>query len=158
MIDFAILAPVPEMHLRSGQPVARDTGYVSFGSQKFELFRTVDQLRGDDPDPVPILIYPSYELAEAKLSFLISWTAWYVGHVQLPEDKRADEPLHRPPTTEETPGDDSSGWAIFWRARDLNMLPEDRHVPISAIQTKKGYWRKNHPPRGPEIVARPEWI
>lgn len=116
----------------------------------------MDRLRGGEK--VPVLIYPSHETAEAKLNFMISWTGWYLGHVESDAEKRADEPDHRPPTTRENKVDDSSGWAIFWRSEDLNMLPEDRHLPISAVQTKKGYWRKNHPPRGPEIVARPEWI
>src|SRR5262249_50503706 len=153
---FAVLAPVPERHLRSGQIVARDTGHVAFGSQKFELFREVDRLRAGEP--VPVIIYPSHEDAEAKMGFMISWTAWYIGHVQSSSEKRSDEPAHRPPTTIGNKGDDSNGWAIFWRARDLNMLPENQHFAISTVQTKKGYWRKDHPPRGPEIVARPSFI
>jgi hypothetical protein len=63
-VDFAILAPVPRVHIESGEGIAQTTGYVSFGSDKWELFREVEQRRaGQD---VPVLIYASHneDLAE----------------------------------------------------------------------------------------------
>ena len=57
--DFSILAPVPLEHLQSGRAIASATGFVAFGSRKWELFRKVDELRGGAR--VPVLIYPSHE-------------------------------------------------------------------------------------------------
>ena len=127
--DFAILAPVPIMHLESGAPIASSKGYVSFGSQKWELFRDVDKLRHSHD--VPVLIYASHETDEAKLSFQVTWSAWYVGHVDDGISKRNDEKNgHRPPTTASNPHDNSSGWALFWRVRDLKPLSADHHHSI----------------------------
>src|SRR5690242_500641 len=79
LIDFALLAPVPEEHLLDGRGVAVTKGFVAFGSRKWELFREIDRLR--DGQDVPVLIYPSHEDVELKLTFVVAWTAWYVGHV-----------------------------------------------------------------------------
>lgn len=58
-VNFAVLGPVPHEHLDAGVEVARDTGYVCFGSQNWDLFANVDNMRkGED---VPVLFYPSYE-------------------------------------------------------------------------------------------------
>ena len=56
-VDFPILAPVPEEHLESGLPVCEESGFVAYGSQKWELFREADRMRAGQP--VPALIYPS---------------------------------------------------------------------------------------------------
>ncbi|MGY3138428.1 hypothetical protein ACVWZM_009110 [Bradyrhizobium sp. USDA 4501] len=53
--DFAILAPVPLEHLQSGADIAHKTGFVAFGSRKWELFRKVDELRGSARVPGPDL-------------------------------------------------------------------------------------------------------
>lgn len=156
--DFALLAPIPAMHLESALAVAQATGFVSFGSQKWELFREVDKLRlGAD---VPVLIYPSHERDEAKVTFRVTWSAWYIGHTDDGLTKREDEKTgHRPPTTFGFPEDNSTGWAIFWRVRDLTPLAPERQCPIKELESfKTEYWRKNAPPRGPEIIARPNFI
>ncbi len=49
-------------------------------------------------------------------------------------------------------------WAVFWRVRDPIELPQDQRLLISAVQTIKGGWRKDAPPRGPELVATPSII
>lgn len=157
MTDFAILAPVPVFHLESGAKVATERGYVSFGSMKWELFREVDQLRGDEN--VPVLIYPSHEYDEAKLTFHVSWSGWYIGHVDDPLGKRSDEKSgHRPPTTA-GPQDNASDWAVFWRVRDLSRLPGEDQLPIKELDSyKSDFSLKNSAPRGPVLVARPSWI
>ena len=158
-VDFAILAPVPLEHLESGIIVAKETGYVSFGSAKWELFRKVDKSRGDQK--VPTLIYPSYEGIAAKLTLTVAWTGWYIGHVVEYSDKLFDEETHRPPTTVKyhPAGDNAAGWAIFWRVEGLEKLPEDETVEIRQLESyTSGSWRRDAPPRGPELVRRPELI
>lgn len=154
--DFAILAPVPLEHLQSGADIARRTGFVAFGSRKWELFRKVDELRRGQP--VPVLIYPSHEDVPAKNSFIVSWTGWYIGCEESGSGKHSQGMIHRPPTTGQYTSDNQGHWAVFWHVRDLSELPSSQRLPISAIQTVKGGWRKGAPPRGPELVATPSTL
>lgn len=151
--DFAILAPVPLEHLQSGRDVAAREGFVAFGSKEWELFRRVDELRHGRT--VPVLLYPSHEDVPAKLSYVVSWFGWYCGHV---ESKGGTHPLdmkHRPPSTGKYVTDNRGHWAVFWHVEGLRELPKDQCLPIRDIGTVKGGWRKDAPPRGPELVALP---
>ena len=151
---FAILAPVPEEHLLTGREVAEAKGYVAFGTKKWELFRRIDEMRGEDP--VPVLIYPSHEDEPGKLHYVVSWFGWYCGHVVSKGGAHPSGMTYRPPSTSKYKGDNSGSWAAFWHVRDLRELPADKRLPISKVGTIKGGWRKDAPPRGPELVALPE--
>src|SRR5262245_31316383 len=72
---FAILAPVPLIHLESAITITSQP-YVSFGSMKSDLFRAIDQARG--ARPVLSLIYPSHNEDRAQLSYKVSWVGWYI--------------------------------------------------------------------------------
>lgn len=154
--DFAILAPVPLEHLQSGAAIARATGFVAFGSRKWELFSKVDELRGDAR--VPVLIYPSDEDVPAKPSFIVSWAGWYVGCEESGSGKHSKGMTHRPPTTGQHTSDNQGHWAVFWHVSDVCVLPTGQRLPISAIQTVKGGWRKAAAPRGPELIAMPSTL
>ena len=52
--EFAIIAPVPLEHLETGESVAESTGFVAFGSMKWELFRDIDHRRGDGDHHLPV--------------------------------------------------------------------------------------------------------
>ncbi|SFP37201.1 hypothetical protein SAMN05216330_10719 [Bradyrhizobium sp. Ghvi] len=154
--DYSILAPVPLEHLLSGAEIASNAGFIAFGSRKWELFRKVDELRGGAP--VPVLIYPSHEDLPAKDSLIVSWVGWYVGCEESSNGKHSMGMTHRPPTTGRYTSDNRGHWAVFWHVRDLHELPATQRLPISAIQTVKGGWRKSAPPRGPELVATPSTL
>jgi hypothetical protein len=154
--DFAILAPVPLEHIQSGIQIAKDTGFVAFGSRKWELFRGLDETRSSQK--VPVLIYASHEDVPAKESFIIRWAGWYLGSEETPNGRHSAGMTHRPPTTGQYETDNQGHWAVFWHVRDLIELPPAQRLPISAVQTIKGGWRKNAPPRGPELVATPTTI
>ena len=156
MNDFALLAPVPLEHIESGQGIAAETGFVAYGSRKFELFREIDQRR--DADPVPVLIYPSHEDDPAKVSFIVSWVGWYIGSEETNTGRHSKGMDHRPPTTGQYPTDNKGHWAVFWHVRQLSPLLAKARFSISKLQTVKGGWRKNAPPRGPELVAVPSFI
>lgn len=143
----AMLAPVPQEHLQSGKEVAQRTGFVAFGTRRWELLRKIDELR--EGAPVPVLIYPSHEDVPAKDS---CWFSWYVGHEQSRGSAHPLDMKHRSPTAE----DDTRDWAAFWHVEGLRELPKEKQLPISKIGTIKGGWRKDAPPRGPELVALPE--
>lgn len=152
-VDFAILAPVPLEHLQSGKDVAVKEGFVAFGSMKWEFFRQVDKLRCSRK--VPVLLYPSHEDVPAKLSYVVAWFGWYTGHVNSVGGGHPLSMKHRPPTTGQYASDNIGHWAVFWHVEGLRDLPKERHLRISEIETVKGGWRKNAPPRGPELVAVP---
>ncbi len=157
-VSFAILAPVPEEHLKSGLDVVAAEEFVAYGSRKWEFFREVDSLRGDEH--VPVLIYPSSEDADVKMSYLIKWTGWYIKHVQSELGAHPNGKKYRPATAEKYAGDRSGYWAVYWHVAGLTKLAEENFKPVSSLksyQTGK-YWKAGHPPRGPEIVARPPWI
>lgn len=107
---------------------------------------------------VPVLIYPSHEDVAAKLSFVVSWLGWYVGCEESGNGKHSKGMTHRPPTTGQYTSDNQGHWAVFWHVCDLHELPAAQRLPISAIQTVKGGWRKTAPPRGPELVATPSTL
>ncbi|MGO8657259.1 hypothetical protein ACC771_16785, partial [Rhizobium ruizarguesonis] len=65
---------------------------------------------------------------------------------------------HRPPTTGQYSNDNKGHWAVFWHLSQLQQLAVKDRFPISKLQTVKGGWRKNAPPRGPELVAVPSFI
>lgn len=156
MRDFAILAPVPLEHIESGQTIAEEKGFVAFGSRKFEFFREIEQRR--EGAPVPVLLYPSHEDDQAKLTFLVSWIGWYIGSEETHNGRHSLGMDHRPPTTERYDSDNRGHWAVFWHVSQLHSLPTKDRFPISKLQTVKGGWRKNAPPRGPELVAVPSFI
>lgn len=156
MKDFAILAPVPLEHLQSSTDIAQKNGFVAFGSWKWELFRKIDELR--DGARVPVLIYPSHEDVPTKLSFVVSWLGWYVGCEESGNGKHSKGMTHRPPTTSQYTSDNQGHWAVFWHVCDLHELSVTQRLPISAIQTIRGGWRKTAPPRGPELVAFPSTL
>jgi hypothetical protein len=54
--DFAILAPVPLEHLKSGVNIVAKEGFVAYSSGKWELFREIDERR--DGRRVPSLSTP----------------------------------------------------------------------------------------------------
>lgn len=154
--NFAILAPVPVEHLQFGADIARKSGFVAFGSRKWELFRKVDELRGSAR--VPVLIYPSHEDVPANASFIVSSFGWYIGCEESGNGKPSKGMTHRPPTTSHYASDNQGHWAVFWHFCDLQELLAGQCLPISRIQTIKGGRRKTAPPRGPEIVATPSTL
>ena len=150
--EFAILAPVPLVHLRSGAGIARKTGFVAFGSDKWEFFRNIDEMRHDMR--VPALIYASHAGAPTKDRFAASWAGWYIEHVESRMGWHPKGKKHRPRSAD----GDSPDFAVFWHVSQLRELTDEQRLPISKIQTVNGGWRKNAPPRGPELVATPSTI
>jgi len=154
-LHYAILAPVPLQHLESGLDICSKEGSVAFGTRKWEFFRDLDEKR--DGQPVAALIYPSHdEDLPAKLTFIVSWFGWYVRSVDSRRGFHPDGMKYRPPTTEIT--DNKDNWATFWHVEGLRELPRVKQLPIGRIQGIRGGWRKNAPPRGPELVTLPELL
>ena len=159
-VDFAILAPVPRIHLEDAPGIASLTGYVSFGSQKYELFRDVDKQRRDQD--VPVLLYASHNEDLAEWGYVVAWQGKDMGSTEDPLEKRQDEKLgHRPPSTARfaANGDTAAGWAVFWRVRELVQLQENERRELRDFQSfRTGKDDENTAPRGPEVSVRPHRI
>jgi hypothetical protein len=137
-------------------PVSEKTGFVAFGTNKWELLEQIEAMR--EGAPIPVLIYPSASEEPAATNMKVSWFGWYIGRATSKGGAHPDGMTHRPPSTEHNPADNQGHWAAFWHVRGLRQLPPEKCLPISKVGTIKGGWRKNAPPRGPELVALPELL
>lgn len=156
LLEIAILAPIPLEHLESGKTIDETTGFVAFGTNKWELFQKIDSLKGHARTAV--LIYPSWGTELVDTGFKVSWFGWYHGHTHSKGGAHPDGLTHRPPTTSSYPKDNAGHWAAFWHIKRLRRLPKEKQISISKIATIKDGWRKNAPPHGPELVALPELL
>jgi hypothetical protein len=154
--SFAILAPVPLEHLKTGLTTAAEHPFVAYGTMRWELLRKLDQMRGGAP--VATLIYPSHEGEDAPSNCRIGWFGWYVGHVDSKGGTHPDGMTYRPSSTGNYPADNKGHWAAFWHVAGLRRLPKHHELLIGKVQGFKGGWRKDAPPRGPELITLPDHL
>jgi hypothetical protein len=107
---------------------------------------------------VPVLIYPSADDGPSSLALRIAWCGLYVSSSESKAGAHIAGMTHRPPSTDKYAGDNKGHWAAFWHVSHLRRIKSAQQLPISALQTIKGGWRKNAPPRGPELVQLPETL
>ena len=151
LMNYAILAPVPIMHLESAKEVAGKVGYVSFGSDQWEFFRELDGIRnGQD---VPVVIYASSDRQSGGQT--VTWQGWYVGSTDSALEMSADRRNgHRPEST----GTDGA-FGVYWRVRDLRPIAgEDQTAISSLVSLATGQQRAQAAPRGPQLIERPPHI
>ena len=150
---FALLAPVPLVHLQDGELVCAAAGKVAFGSRAWEVFRDIDILRGSQS--VDVYIYASHEPGDGYPA--ISWAGRYVGHVESVNGAHPDGMKYRPPSTAEHISDNLGHWAVFWELDKLYRLPESEHLLTHQMQgyEKKSKYKKGFVPEGPLIVEHP---
>lgn len=142
--DFALLAPVPLVHLESAEKLK---GPVAFGSRAYDCFAQIEALRGGDD--VEVYLYASRP--EGR-DFTVRWHARYIGFVPAVNGLHPNPEGRRPSTTES----DSADSLLFWEIEDLKPLGSP--IPISALQgfkSKKPYG-KSFPPHGPILIKHPE--
>lgn len=144
--DFAILAPVPEMHLVSGQEVCDRETKVAFGSMAFELFRKADELRRNEP--VEVFIYASYAETDRPLRSEASWHGLYIGHVPSRSGRHPNGSRFRPPTT----ANDRPTWAIFWEVEQLEPLSSPISIASFKGLGKRSKYTSLFIPEGPLLV------
>jgi hypothetical protein len=149
-IDFAILAPVPRVHLDEGLNIASTEEFVAYATdsaQVLKLFKEIDAKR--DRKPVQMWIYASLNGSPDNGIYTVSWFGWYVGHNESGSGQCPDDPTHRPSTTD----DDNLGHCkAFWHISGLRELQPDECIPIDQFKKASGGSRKNAPPRRPALV------
>lgn len=143
---FAILAPVPEMHILSGKDVCDKETKVAFGSMAFELFRKADELRANEP--VKVFIYTSYAETDRFLRSEASWQGLYVGHVPSRNGRHPNGSRFRPPTT----ASDKPIWAIFWEVEQLEPLSSPISIASFKGLGKNSKYTSRFIPEGPLLI------
>ncbi len=148
---FAILAPVPEVHLISGMETCDREGKVVFGSEAWELFRQVDTLRRGEA--VEVFIYPCHADSEKPMRLEACWHGFYVGHVPSRRGRYPGDKRFRPQSAET----DKPTWAVFWEIEDLEELPEIDYIPIASLRgfDKKSDYALRTAPHGPLLIEYP---
>jgi hypothetical protein len=105
----ALLAPVPEEHLVSALDVVHEHKKVAFRSRSWQLFRQIDELRGDAP--ADVLIYASHSTVHHSPP-TVSWRVKYIGQREASGGAHPDGMTYRPLSTTEYP-DDNKGHGLF---------------------------------------------
>lgn len=157
---FAMLAPIPEVHLISGlEAIAAQLDSddlppdhlpkVAFGSMEFELFGEAEKLRGGKA--IEVFIYASHSKAEQPLNPEVTWRGLYVGYVGSRRGRYPGKSMFRPTST----AADNPVWAVFWEVQALERL--NTPIPIGRLRGKNK--KANYPPRfipdGPVLIEYP---
>ncbi|MBE9227676.1 hypothetical protein IQ264_19805 [Phormidium sp. LEGE 05292] len=155
--SFAILAPVPEIHLISGQETIAQLSNepnneivkLAFGSMAFEVFRQIDELR--QLQSVEVFIYASDSTADQPLHTQASWHGLYIGHVPSRNGRYPGNKKFRPPSTLT----DKPTWAVFWEVQELKFL--DKPIEIASLKglNKKSPFSSRFIPEGPVLIEYP---
>lgn len=155
--SFAILAPVPEIHLISGQETLAQLSNepnteivkLAFGSMAFEVFRQIDELRKSQS--VEVFIYASDSTADQPLHTQASWHGVYIGHVPSRNGRYPGNKKFRPPSTLT----DKPTWAVFWEVQELELL--EKPIEIASLKGlhKKSHYSSRFSPEGPLLIEYP---
>lgn len=157
---FAMLAPVPEIHLISGlEAIAAQLDSddfppdqmpkVAFGSMDFEIFAEVEKLRAGKA--VEVLIYASEAKGDQPLNPEVTWRGLYVGYVGSRRGRYPGKSIFRPKST----ATDSPTWAVFWEVQELEQLKTP--IPIGKLRgkNKKTNYQPRFIPEGPVVIEYP---
>ncbi|GAB4290941.1 MAG: hypothetical protein Fur0025_26000 [Oscillatoriaceae cyanobacterium] len=148
---FAILSPVPEVHLLSGLETCDLQGQVAFGSNAWELFRQVDEMRRGQE--VEVFIYPTMADSQKPLQMKATWHALYVCHILSRRGRYPGDKRFRP----ESAVHDKPDWAIFWEVCELTQLPEAEQISLGDFRgwDKKTDYALRSVPTVPVLVKYP---
>lgn len=157
---FALLAPVPEMHLISGlEAIAAQFDSddlqpdqlpkVAFGSMDFEVFGEVEKLRGGRA--VDVFIYASHAKGDQPLNPEATWRGIYVGYVASRRGRYPGKSIHRPKST----ATDTPNWAVFWEIQELEQLKKPVAIGSLRAKNKKTNYQARFIPEGPVLIEHP---
>ncbi|MBD2123251.1 hypothetical protein [Trichocoleus sp. FACHB-262] len=157
---FAILAPVPEIHLLSGleaiaaqlnldEVTSEGLPKVAFGSMAFEVIRKADELRKERA--VEVLIYASEAQGDQPLNPEVWWRARYIGHVPSRNGRYPGKSMFRPQSTAGA----RPTWAIYWEVQELEKLKAP--IAIASLQGlgQKAPLKGRFVPEDPVLIEYP---
>lgn len=157
---FALLAPLPEIHLISGlEAIAAQLDSddlppdhlpkVAFGCMEFELFGELEKVRNGKA--IEVLIYATDAKGEQPLNPEVTWRGLYVGYVGSRRGRYPGKAIFRPKST----ATDSPTWAVFWEIHGLERLKTP--IPIGKLRgkNKKTNFQPRFIPDGPVLIEHP---
>jgi hypothetical protein len=157
---FAILAPVPEVHLISGlEAIAAQVDSeditsealpkVAFGSMAFEILRKADELRKQQA--VEVLIYGSEPKGDQPLNSEARWRARYIGHLPSRNGRYPGKSQFRPKSA----ATERPIWAVYWEVQELEKLKTP--IPIASLQGlgQKANCKPRFVPEDPVLIEYP---
>lgn len=158
--SFALLAPVPEIHLLSGvEAIAAQLDSedlppdhhpkVAFGSMDFEVFGEVEKLRLGKA--IDVFIYASQAKGEQPLNPQVTWRGLYVGCVGSRRGRYPGKAIYRPKST----ATDSPTWAVFWEVQALEPLKQPIQIGSLRGKNKKTAYPARFLPEGPVLIEHP---
>ena len=148
---FALLAPVPEVHLKSAYEASLKR--IAFGTNDFFTFdEATNQLKGM-PKETRVDIY-FYSPDGEAIGLSVSWHALYIGHVDAAlSGVHPNGMLYRPPSTFS-----DAPWGMFYEVD--NLQPLDKHLPLSVLTGFRkakplGYTGRIFVPERPMLIEHP---
>ena len=142
--EFAILAPVPIMHLESARKEGLTEAAFGVSANVKKRLDNADSLRGDAV--VRVLIYASLEDEKPEYP-CATWAGYYTGAETTDEQ--------RPATTENSQGEDKEGWTSFWLVSCLTELSEPVTIGKLGGRGKNTYYDKTFKPRSLMLIRYP---
>ena len=148
-MSVALLAPVPEEHLISGQETVRESGKVAFGSKNWELFNTLGELlKGDECE---VLLYASDAIRPLNPP-TATWSAKYLGFSVAVNGVHKNGLKYRPKSTIKYPLDNRGNWTVFWEVTDLKTMTPGVKISLLRGYEKPHAYLKNFIPKGPVLI------
>jgi len=130
MSGYALLAPVPKLHVISALEVLKTKEFVCFGSNSWEVFTKLEI-------GAKTYIYVSHAEGEGE----IGYEAKFCGTVDnLKDMKKFEGDGFRPASAI------GENWGFFWKVSDIKNLSTP--LPISSVQLPSGKYLTSYP-RGP---------
>jgi hypothetical protein len=141
---FAILAPVAEKLLVSGQELCDRQGKVAFTSPKSNLFLKVDAARAGDE--INVFIYAVS--AERSIGSLVTWQGIYIGHIDF---RYFQQQFPLVPSHQKIPANFPT---VYWAVRDLKKIDP---LAISELRgfDKATYYPADFVPEVPLLIEHP---
>lgn len=146
---YALLVPIPHIHLIAGQQVCQQQGKVAFGSRETRLFRHLDLSRYKDE----VDIFITSTTPERAIETQITWHGIYIGHVQAEgTGTHPDKARYRPYTDYEN--DHPGRWWLFWEVRELQPISP---LPIHTLKRfdQKQPFEPDFAPDKPLLIEHP---
>jgi len=147
----ALLAPVPLEHLESGEIVCHEHEKVAYGSNAWEVFAKLDELR--NCLKVHTFIYASG--TDSPIGLKASWQAVYIGYLDCKKVTAAYEAQYRPPTTRQYLEDNRFGWTLFWELESLKRLDDLISIHHFRGLDMKLPFNLDFIPEGPILIEYP---
>lgn len=141
MGEYAILTPVPVVHLESGLEVCARAGKVAFGTRAYDFFEGCTKGQ-------PVLFYAS--MNDGDIRPLVTWRGTYDGFVRAEKWTSRDRRMHRPLSALQ--GDEEQYWAGFYLVSDLHGI--DQPIKIGSLADANGkIYGTGFVPEGPIMVT-----